>query len=269
MSGAVWFLNEWYCFYDDWAQSSTDCFFRAWNRLVPSIRLWRFFTVILDNQIIAAYGAVFTTMIMRNFILKPTDKNPGWKAPALIGFYGNAGVVSLAAALQYHWLCKWKNPSAQELDFIYHFRGHSATFGGSGFDATFSHQKFKIQDPVLPALKGKDYEIRNELAKIGVKESGYPFWKKLEKNPGVKDQLQIWENRVNSSEVILNFPEYREIYYDIINQQRMADLQKPWGNSPRWRNYTLTFKKVFRKNWECIKFLKQCTLLTWRLFFLC
>ena len=45
-------------------------------------------------------------------------------------------------------------------------------------------------------------------------------FEKLEKFPALQDQLQIWENRVNSSEVILNFPEYREIYLDIINQQR-------------------------------------------------
>ena len=46
------------------------------------------------------------------------------------------------------------------------------------------------------------------------------YFEKLEKFPALQDQLQAWENRVNSSEVILNFPEYREIYLDIINQQR-------------------------------------------------
>lgn len=56
-----------------------------------------------------------------------------------------------------------------------------------------------------------DYEIRNELAKIGVKRIRDTPFEKLEKFPALQDQLQTWENRVNSSEVILNFPEYRRI----------------------------------------------------------
>ena len=90
-----------------------------------------------------------------------------------------------------------------------------------GLTLPFLIKKFKIQDPDFTrSEKEIDYEIRNELAKIGVKRIRDNYFEKLEKFPALQDQLQAWENRVNSSEVILNFPEYREIYLDIINQQR-------------------------------------------------
>ncbi len=88
--------------------------------------------------------AVFITMIMRNFITVADRQNPGWKGPALIGWTGNGCVVSLAPALSIPLTLQDGTPfSSQELDFIYHFRGHSAHFGGSGFDAAFSHQKIQ------------------------------------------------------------------------------------------------------------------------------
>ena len=115
----------------------------------------------------------------------------------------------------------WNTLSAQELDFIYHFRSHSAHLVIQGLTLPFLIKKFKIQDPDFTrSEKEIDYEIRNELAKIGVKRIRDTHFEKLEKFPALQDQLQTWENLVNSSEVIVNFPEYREIYLDIINQQR-------------------------------------------------
>lgn len=54
--------------------------------------------VLVVSRIIAAYGSVVVTMIMRNFI-KVADGNPGLKVPFLLGWAGMRGVVSLAAAL--------------------------------------------------------------------------------------------------------------------------------------------------------------------------
>lgn len=54
--------------------------------------------VLVVSRILAAYGAVITTMIMRNFITV-ADGHPGYKVPFLLGWAGMRGVVSLAAAL--------------------------------------------------------------------------------------------------------------------------------------------------------------------------
>jgi CPA1 family monovalent cation:H+ antiporter len=55
--------------------------------------------VLMVSRILSAYGAVVTTLIARNFITVAEKRNPGYKAPLVIGWAGMRGVVSLAAAL--------------------------------------------------------------------------------------------------------------------------------------------------------------------------
>ncbi|MBL7720191.1 MAG: Na+/H+ antiporter [Flavipsychrobacter sp.] len=54
--------------------------------------------VLVVVRMLAAYGAVLTTFIMRNFI-NVAERHPGYKTPFLLGWAGMRGVVSLAAAL--------------------------------------------------------------------------------------------------------------------------------------------------------------------------
>src|SRR5690606_3112620 len=51
------------------------------------------------SRILSSYGAVLVTLIARNFITVADSKNPGLKAPFILGWTGMRGVVSLAAAL--------------------------------------------------------------------------------------------------------------------------------------------------------------------------
>jgi len=55
--------------------------------------------VLVVSRILAAYGAVFVTLIARNFIAVADTRHPGYRAPFLLGWAGMRGVVSLAAAL--------------------------------------------------------------------------------------------------------------------------------------------------------------------------
>ncbi len=50
-------------------------------------------------RILSCYGAIVTTLVMRNFIKVADSENPGWKSPLFLGWTGMRGVVSLAAAL--------------------------------------------------------------------------------------------------------------------------------------------------------------------------
>ncbi|GAB3940550.1 Na+/H+ antiporter [Spirosoma harenae] len=50
-------------------------------------------------RILSCYGALITTLIMRNFITVADSGNPGWTTPMMLGWTGMRGVVSLAAAL--------------------------------------------------------------------------------------------------------------------------------------------------------------------------
>ncbi len=56
-------------------------------------------SVLILGRIIAAYGALLVTMIMRNFITVADSRNPGFWAPMILAWAGMRGVVSLAAAL--------------------------------------------------------------------------------------------------------------------------------------------------------------------------
>ncbi|WP_367913285.1 Na+/H+ antiporter [Leadbetterella sp. DM7] len=54
--------------------------------------------VLVAVRFLAAFGAVIVTLIMRNFI-RVASRDPGMKAPLILGWTGMRGVVSLAAAL--------------------------------------------------------------------------------------------------------------------------------------------------------------------------
>ena len=55
--------------------------------------------VLMIVRMLSAYGAVIVTLVMRNYIAVADDRNPGYKAPLVMGWAGMRGVVSLAAAL--------------------------------------------------------------------------------------------------------------------------------------------------------------------------
>ncbi|RYZ94059.1 MAG: Na+/H+ antiporter, partial [Moraxellaceae bacterium] len=55
--------------------------------------------VVIIVRLIATYGAVFTTLIARNFIKVADPRHPGFQTPLVLGWTGMRGVVSLAAAL--------------------------------------------------------------------------------------------------------------------------------------------------------------------------
>lgn len=54
--------------------------------------------VLIAVRFLASFGAVIVTQIAGNFI-QVADRNPGFKAPFILGWTGMRGVVSLAAAL--------------------------------------------------------------------------------------------------------------------------------------------------------------------------
>lgn len=54
--------------------------------------------VLIVTRLLCAFGAVLVTRFMSRFITV-ADAHPGWKGPAVLGWAGMRGVVSLAAAL--------------------------------------------------------------------------------------------------------------------------------------------------------------------------
>ncbi len=132
------------------------------------------------------------------------------------------GVVSLAAALSIPLTLQDGSPFPhRNLILFITFVVILLTLVVQGLTLPYLIKRFNLQDPDFTrSEKEIDYEIQNDLAKNGVQRIRSHHLEKLKKFPALQDQLNIWENRVNSSEVIIDFPHYREIYLDIIESQR-------------------------------------------------
>lgn len=65
-----------------------------------------------------------------------------------------------------------------------------------------------------------DYEIQNNLAQVAVDKIRSDYAHKIESFPILKDQLEKYEHQLSSSEIIINYTEYRNIYIDILETQR-------------------------------------------------
>ena len=178
--------------------------------------------VLVLVRILAAYGAVITTLIMRNFITVADSKIPNWKSPMLLGWTGMRGVLSLAAALSIPLTLADGTPFPQRnLILFITFMVILLTVLVQGLTLPILLKKFPPEDrDFVKSEKEIDYEIRKELAKIAIDKLRSDYPDKIEKFPVLKDQLESWQRRLNSSEIIINYSEYQKIYSDIISTQR-------------------------------------------------
>lgn len=184
--------------------------------------------VLILVRVLAGYGAVIITLIMRNFITVADPEPPGWRAPLIIGWTGMRGVVSLAAALSIPLTLDDGSPFPQRnLILFITFVVILLTLLVQGLTLPIILKKFPPSDPdFTKSEKEIDYEIRIELAQVAVDKLRADYSDKIEDFPALKDQLQLWESRLKSSEIILNYHEYKDIYVEIIETQRKWLINK-------------------------------------------
>ena len=184
--------------------------------------------VLIIIRMFASYGAVVFTLIMRNFINVADAESPGWKVPIVLGWTGMRGVVSLAAALSIPVTLADGSPFPhRNLILFITFVVILLTLVLQGLTLPLLLKKVKLKDKdFIKSEKEIDYEIRSELAKIAVEKIKKEYPEKLEQFPALKEQFQSWENRINSSEIIINYPEYQQIFADILEHQRMWLINK-------------------------------------------
>jgi Na+/H+ antiporter len=184
--------------------------------------------VLIIVRIFAGYAAVVTTLIMRNFITVADAQSPGWKTPMIIGWTGMRGVVSLAAALSIPMTLDNGTPFPQRnLILFITFVVILLTLLVQGLTLPFLLKKFPPVDrDFVRSEKEIDYEIQNSLAQVAVDKIRNDYSHKIESLPALKDQLQKYENQLSSSEIIINYAEYRKIYIDILETQRSWLIHK-------------------------------------------
>lgn len=179
-------------------------------------------------RVIAAYGAVLTTLIMRNFITVADPEPPGWKTPLLLSWTGMRGVVSLAAALSIPITLADGSPFPQRnLILFITFVVILLTLVVQGLTLPYIIRKMNIEDrDFTRPEKEIDDEIKIELARVAVEKIRNDYSDKIKKFPVLSRQLSSWESRSSSAEIIINYDEYRNIYLDILESQRQWLLQK-------------------------------------------
>ncbi|WP_312191061.1 Na+/H+ antiporter [Sphingobacterium sp.] len=184
--------------------------------------------VLVLVRIFAGYAAVITTLIMRNYITVADAQFPGWTTPMIIGWTGMRGVVSLAAALSIPLTLDNGVPFPQRnLILFITFVVILLTLLVQGLTLPFLLKKFPMVDrDFIRSEKEIDYEILNKLAQVAVDKINNDYADKLESFPTLRDQLQKYETQLSSSEIILNFAEYRKIYIDILETQRIWLIKK-------------------------------------------
>ncbi|MEC5393909.1 Na+/H+ antiporter [Bergeyella sp. RCAD1439] len=184
--------------------------------------------VLIVVRIIAAYGAVVTTMVMKNFIPVADTKNPGWKGPLLLGWTGMRGVVSLAAALSIPMTLEDGTAFPQRnLILFITFVVILLTLVVQGLTLPFLIRQLKIEDPDFTRPEKEiDDEINIQMARIAVEKIKNEYSDKLEQFPVLKDQLSHWEKRLESTEIIFHLEEYRKIHLDVLNSQRAYLLRR-------------------------------------------
>lgn len=179
--------------------------------------------VLIVVRIVSGYAAIITTLVMRNFITVADKQSPGWRSPLIIGWTGMRGVVSLAAALSIPLTLADGTPFPQRsLILFITFVVILLTLLVQGLTLPYLLKKFPIEDrDFTRSEKEVDYEIQSELAKVAINKIRSDYWHKIESFPALKDQLQHFENRLSSTEIIINYDEYRAIYVDILQTQRI------------------------------------------------
>ncbi|MDQ1150889.1 Na+/H+ antiporter [Sphingobacterium zeae] len=200
-------------------------------------------TVLIIVRIVAGYAAVITTIVMKNFINVGDPEPPGWKTPLIIGWTGMRGVVSLAAALSIPVTLTDGSPFPQRNMILFiTFIVILSTLLIQGLTLPLLLKKFPLVDrDFTRSEKEIDQEILNNLAKVAIDKIHHDYADKIESLPALKDQLKKYENQVSSSEIIVNFREYRNIYIDIINEQRKWLIKKN-------RNELLLDEEIIRKH---------------------
>jgi CPA1 family monovalent cation:H+ antiporter len=96
-----------------------------------------------------------------------------------------------------------------------------------GLTLPFLLKKFPpIDRDFVRSEKEIDYEIQNSPAQVAVDKIRKDYAHKIESFPALKDQLQKYEKQLSSSEIIINYNEYRNIYIDILETQRICLINK-------------------------------------------
>ncbi|MEO5776639.1 MAG: Na+/H+ antiporter [Flavobacterium sp.] len=178
--------------------------------------------VLIIVRILAAYGAVITTIIARNFIKVADKRNPGLKGPFIIGWTGMRGVVSLAAALSIPVKLDNGNDFPQRnLILFITFVVILLTLVVQGLTLPYLIRKFKMMTTEEEEDEQRVYnDLKHELAEFALLHLENNYSDALKEQPMLRKMASKWKDSKILNEDADMTAESRAIYITILSQQR-------------------------------------------------
>lgn len=188
--------------------------------------------ILVIVRFLAAYGAVIVTLVMRNFI-QVAERNPGMKAPLLLGWTGMRGVVSLAAALSIP--VQMDNGQAfphRDLILFITFVVILVTLIVQGLTLPAFIKKLKLTDNNGSHLPEEAAEI---LLKKGMRHAAFSYLDENYKNKKAESEyfrqlMDRWEQQDKEDSVCKISGEIKEMYFGTLAQQRKWLLEENKNN---------------------------------------
>ena len=178
--------------------------------------------VLIVSRILSSYGAVLVTLIARNFITVADSRNPGLKAPFILGWTGMRGVVSLAAALSIPvYLNNGNGFPQRNLILFITFIVILLTLLIQGLTLPYFIKKIKFNTEDDSLSRNDIYNnIRQELAEFAVNYLKTNYNSQVENNTSLQHLIHKWEQHSTETEDESIGEELKIIYLDLLNRQR-------------------------------------------------
>jgi len=177
--------------------------------------------VLIIGRILAAYGAVVTTLIARNFITVADSSNPGIKGPFLIGWSGMRGVVSLAAALSIPEMVNGEPFPQRNLILFITFVVILATLLLQGLTLPYLIRRLHVKDPdhIMPEEELYN-KLRNMMSQHALEHLRSNYERELDAYP----VLQQIAQKLDTSSLVVKESSMNEgskaVYRKLLNHQR-------------------------------------------------
>ena len=184
--------------------------------------------VLIVIRFVASFGAVVTTLIVRNFA-NVADRNPGLRGPVILGWTGMRGVVSLAAALSIPiYLSEGVPFPHRNLILFITFVVITTTLLLQGLTLPWLIKRVPLTQyedniPEHEAVK----QLKRGLAQQALSHLKSKFGENVNHHFTLQYMISKWEIKSNKDDESLDMPEEtRSVYLDILNEQRTWLLRR-------------------------------------------
>ena len=195
--------------------------------------------VLIVGRFLCTYGATIITMLMSH-IITVADPSPGWRAPAMLGWTGMRGVVSLAAALSIPLTLSNGQPFPnRDMILFITFTVILVTMVLQGLSLPLVAKWINMPDPDLTiSLEQQRQLVRKKLAHLSLNILNENYSEAIQSNGMLKslvlrynadmELLKDWEKDDSEARAVAFYKDYRAVMSHLLTEQRalLATLNK-------------------------------------------